>query len=66
MNKQIEIEFCEEQIEVTVDIFNDDNEVFFDIESAKKDGVDILHVIECLGGFGALCEVVEQALKGGQ
>ena len=63
MKKTIEVEFCEEQIEVTVELFNHDDEPTFEILHAAKDDVDILSIIECLGGFSKLSAIVEQKLK---
>ena len=63
MYKTIEVEFCEEQIEVTVELFNHDDEPTFEILHAAKDDVDILSIIECLGGFSKLSAIVEQKLK---
>ena len=66
MKKTIEVEFCEEQIEVVVELFNHDDQATFEILHAAKDDVDILSIIECLGGLSNLSEAVEQALKGGE
>ena len=63
MNKTIEVEFCEEQIEVTVELFNHDDEPTFSIESVFFEDVDILSIIEALGGLSKLSKVVEQKLK---
>ena len=64
MKKTIEVEFCEEQIEVTVELFNhDDDDVTFEIESATCGAVDILSIIEALGGLSKLTDVVEKKLK---
>ena len=63
MYKTIEVEFCEEQIEVTVELFNHDDDVTFEIESATCGAVDILSIIEALGGLSNLSKVVEQKLK---
>ncbi len=63
MKKTIEVEFCEEQIEVVVEIFNHDDQATFEILHAAKDGVDILHIIEALGGLSKLSVIVEQKLK---
>ena len=62
--KMIEVLFCESVLDVQVELFND--EVTFEILHAAKDGVDILHIIECLDGLSNLSEAVEQALKGGE
>ena len=63
MKKTIEVEFCEEQIEVTVELLNHDDDVTFEIESATCGGVDILSIIEALGGLSKLTDVVEKKLK---
>lgn len=63
MYKTIEVEFCEEQIEVTVELFNHDDDVTFEIESATCGAVDILSIIEALGGLSKLTAVVEKKLK---
>jgi len=63
MKKTIEVEFCEEQIEVTVELFNHDDDVTFEIESATCGAVDILSIIEALGGLSNLSKVVEKKLK---
>jgi len=62
MKKTIEVEFCEEQIEVTVELFNHDDDVTFEIESATCGAVDILSIIEALGGLSKLTDVVEKKL----
>ena len=66
IQKTIEVEFCEEQIEVTVELFNHDDDVTFEIESATCGAVDILSIIEALGGLSKLSKVLEQVLKGGE
>ena len=63
MYKTIEVEFCEEQIEVKVELFNHDDDVTFEIKSTSCGGVDILSIIECLGGLSKLTDVVEKKLK---
>ena len=63
MYKTIEVEFCEEQIEVTVELFNHDDDVTFEIKSTSCGGVDILHFIDSLGGLSKLTDVVEKKLK---
>ena len=63
MIKTIEVEFCEEQIEVKVELFNHDDDVTFEIKSTSCGGVDILSIIEALGGLSNLSKVVEQKLK---
>ena len=40
MYKTIEVEFCEEQIEVTVELFNHDDEPTFSIESVFFEDVE--------------------------
>ena len=64
--KMIEVLFCESVLDVWLAIFNHDDQATFEILHAAKDGVDILHIIECLGGLSNLSEAVEQALKGGE
>ena len=64
--KMIEVLFCESVLDVWLAIFNHDDEVTFEILHAAKDGVDILHIIECLDGLSNLSEAVEQVLKGGE
>ena len=63
MYKTIEVEFCEEQIEVVVELFNHDDTPTFSVNSAVFKGVDILHFIDSLGGLSKLTDVVEQKLK---
>ena len=63
MYKTIDVEFCEEQIEVTVELFNHDDTPTFSIESVFFEDVDILHFIDSLGGLSKLTDVVEQKLK---
>ena len=63
MYKTIEVEFCEEQIEVTVELFNHDDDVTFEIKSVFFEDVDILHFIDSLGGLSKLSAIVEQKLK---
>ena len=63
MKKTIEVEFCEEQIEVKVELLNHDDDVTFEIESATCGAVDILSIIEALGGLSNLSKVVEKKLK---
>ena len=62
MKKTIEVEFCEEQIEVTVELFNHDDDVTFEIESATCGAVDILSIIEALGGLSNLSAIVVKKL----
>ena len=66
IQKTIEVLFCESVLDVWLEIFNHDDEPTFEILHAAKDGVDILHIIECLDGLSNLSEAVEQALKGGE
>jgi len=63
MYKTIEVEFCEKQIEVTVELFNHDDDVTFEIESATCGAVDILSIIEALGGLSNLSAIVVKKLK---
>ena len=63
MYKTIEVEFCEKQIEVTVELFNHDDTPTFSIESVFFEDVDILHFIGSLGGLSKLTDVVEKKLK---
>ena len=63
MKKTIEVEFCEEQIEVTVELFNHDDEPTFSIESVFFEDVDILSIIEALGGLSNLSAIVVKKLK---
>ena len=64
--KMIEVLFCESVLDVWLELFNHDDQATFEILHAAKDGVDILHIIECLDGLSNLSEAVEQALKGGE
>ena len=64
--KMIEVLFCESVLDVWLEIFNHDDQSTFEILHAAKDGVDILHIIECLDGLSNLSEAVEQVLKGGE
>ncbi len=66
IQKTIEVLFCESVLDVWLEIFNHDDDVTFEILHAAKDDVDILSIIECLGGFSKLSAIVEQALKGGE
>ena len=66
IQKTIEVLFCESVLDVWLEIFNHDDDVTFEILHAAKDGVDILHIIECLDGLSNLSEAVEQVLKGGE
>ena len=64
--KMIEVLFCESVLDVEIELFNHDDEPTFEILHAAKDGVDILSIIEALGGLSKLSKVVEQVLKGGE
>ena len=64
--KMIEVLFCESVLDVWLAIFNHDDQATFEILHVAKDGVDILHFIDSLGGLSKLTDVVEQALKGGE
>lgn len=64
IQKTIEVEFCETMLDVQVELFNHDDQATFEILHAAKDDVDILSIIECLGGLSNLSEAVEQVLKG--
>ena len=66
IQKTIEVEFCETMLDVQVELFNHDDEPTFSVESVFFEDVDILSIIECLGGLSNLSEAVEQALKGGE
>ena len=66
IQKTIEVEFCETMLDVQVELFNHDDQATFEILHAAKDDVDILSIIEALGGLSNLSEAVEQALKGGE
>ena len=66
IQKTIEVEFCETMLDVQVELFNHDDQATFEILHAAKDDVDILSIIECLGGLSNLSEAVEQVLKGGE
>ena len=64
--KMIEVLFCESVLDVWLAIFNHDDQATFEILHAAKDGVDVLNIIDSLGGLSNLSEAVEQALKGGE
>ena len=66
IQKTIEVLFCESVLDVWLEIFNHDDDVTFEILHAAKDGVDVLNIIDSLGGLSNLSEAVEQALKGGE
>ena len=66
IQKTIEVRCFETMLDVQVELFNHDDDVTFEIESATCGAVDILHIIECLDGLSNLSEAVEQALKGGE
>lgn len=63
MEKTIEVEFCEEQVTVDIEIYVHNDKPEFSIIRVELYGVDILHVIECLGGLGELSEKIEKKLK---
>ena len=64
--KMIEVLFCESVLDVWLAIFNHDDQATFEILHAAKDGVDVLNIIDSLGGLSNLSEAVEQVLKGGE
>lgn len=64
--KMIEVLFCESVLDVWLAIFNHDDQATFEILHAAKDGVDVLNIIDSLGGLSNLSEAVEKALKGGE
>ena len=64
--KMIEVRCFETMLDVQVELFNHDDQATFEILHAAKDDVDILSIIECLGGLSNLSEAVEQVLKGGE
>jgi hypothetical protein len=66
IQKTIEVRCFETMLDVEIELFNHDDQATFEILHAAKDGVDILHIIECLDGLSNLSEAVEQALKGGE
>lgn len=66
IQKTIEVLFCESVLDVWLAIFNHDDQATFEILHAAKDGVDVLNIIDSLGGLSNLSEAVEQALKGGE
>ena len=66
IQKTIEVLFCESVLDVQVELFNHDDEPTFSVESVFFEDVDILSIIEALGGLSKLSEAVEKALKGGQ
>ena len=63
MYKEIEVVLFDTVVEVTVELFNHDDQVTFEIKSATCGGVDILSIIEALGGLSKLTDVVEKKLK---
>ena len=63
IQKTIEVEFCETMLDVQVELFNHDDEPTFSVESVFFEDVDILSIIECLGGLSNLSAIVEQKLK---
>ena len=66
IQKTIEVRCFETMLDVEIELFNHDDEVTFEILHAAKDGVDVLNIIDSLGGLSNLSEAVEQALKGGE
>ena len=66
IQKTIEVRCFETMLDVEIELFNHDDQATFEILHAAKDGVDILHIIECLDGLSNLSEAVEQVLKGGE
>ncbi len=66
IQKTIEVRCFETMLDVEIELFNHDDQATFEILHAAKDDVDILSIIECLGGLSNLSEAVEQALKGGE
>ena len=63
MYKMIEVRCFETMLDVQVELFNHDDQATFEILHAAKDGVDILSIIEALGGLSKLSKVVEKKLK---
>ena len=63
MKKTIEVEFCETMLDVQVELFNHDDTPTFSVESVFFEDVDILSIIEALGGLSKLTDVVEKKLK---
>ena len=61
--KMIEVLFCESVLDVWLELFNHDDQSTFEILHAAKDDVDILSIIEALGGLSKLSAIVEQKLK---
>ena len=61
--KMIEVLFCESVLDVWLELFNHDDQATFEILHAAKDDVDILSIIEALGGLSKLSAIVEQKLK---
>ena len=66
IQKTIEVRCFETMLDVEIESFNHDDQATFEILHAAKDDVDILSIIEALGGLSKLSEAVEKALKGGQ
>ena len=66
IQKTIEVRCFETMLDVEIELFSYDDEVTFEILHAAKDGVDVLNIIDSLGGLSNLSEAVEQALKGGE
>ena len=63
IQKTIEVRCFETMLDVEIELFNHDDEPTFEILHAAKDDVDILSIIEALGGFSKLSAIVEQKLK---
>lgn len=60
----IDVEFYGTVLEVEYEVFNHDDEVTFSILSALVSfEVDVLGIIEGLGGLSDLCDAVEKGLK---
>ncbi len=66
IQKTIEVRCFETMLDVEIELFNHDDQATFEILHAAKDGVDVLNIIDSLGGLSNLSEAVEQALKGGE
>lgn len=60
----IDVEFYGTVLDVEYEVFNHDDEVTFSILSALVSfEVDVLGIIEGLGGLSDLCDAVEKGLK---
>lgn len=66
IQKTIEVRCFETMLDVEIELFNYDDQATFEILHAAKDGVDVLNIIDSLGGLSNLSEAVEKALKGGE